>query len=166
MKKKFSLLLTAILAIITAFTFTACSKGDSGANPNLDDYHYHGEPPFETMTVDEGITLDGVLSESIWANCKNTLRATSDKTPYYDEATKTYKYMDVRTYFGKNGIYVSFEVYDNAIYYNNARIQTRNTGVELYFGAIENLTHGETSMSIRITPTGKDLEPVLSFLAW
>ncbi len=71
--------------------------------------------------------------------------------------------MDVHTYFGENGIYVAFDVRDNAIYYNEIRMQTRNTGVELYFGAIENLTFGEQAMSIRVSPTEDDDKPVISF---
>ncbi len=73
MKKKS--LLTILVALFVALSLFACSKG---VKPSFDDYAYTGADPYETMTVDEGITLDGVLDEDIWTNCKNTITAVSN----------------------------------------------------------------------------------------
>ncbi len=160
MKKKFLWIILA--TFLVAFSIIGCSKGKNN-NELEDDYGYNGEAPYETMTVDTGITLDGELNEDVWKNCKNTLTATSDVTPYYDEETQTFKYMNVHTYFGENGIYVAFEVFDNGLYYNEYRQQTRNTGVELYFADLNVSTFGDDVMSIRVTPTGEGTDAVVSF---
>ncbi len=161
MKKKS--LLTILIAILMTFSIVACSKG---AKPNLGEYGYHGGYQYEAMTIDEGITLDGVLDEDIWADCTNTLTSTSTSVPYYneyetDDSKKKFKWMDVHTYFGENGIYVAFEVYDNRVYYSGLRRQSRNTGVELYFADMGVSSFGHDSMSLRVSPT--DGEPLIGF---
>ncbi len=150
-----------LLVLLLSFSVFACSKGKE--KPEFGDYGYTGDVNYEIMTVDEGITLDGELTEDIWADCPNTLTAVSTDTfhPYDDQGTL--KWMDVHTYFGENGIYVAFEVYDNGIFFNEKRRQTRNTGVELYFSTIDVSQLNSDVMSIRVSPTGDTLNPLISF---
>lgn len=138
MKKRF-LLLFILIMIVSAFT-VACGGGEEAYLPP-----YEGvDQTKETVTIDQGVKIDGVLDEEMWQNNATTLSVNSK--------LGTGK-MDVTCYFGESAIYVAFVVEDESLFYSTDRSMGNNTGVELYFAPVENYDFGIGCYYIRVVPT-------------
>lgn len=157
--KKRSFIFTLIIALFVAVFAFGCGETVTPESPFKDYTDFTGADAAE-MIIDEEITLDGILTEDVWANCQNSIywKSTDTRRTMPDGSLKD---MTVHTYFGENAIYVAFEVKDCSVFYNRSRRQSRNTGVELYFAPIDKPVHGEGNWSVRVSPTTKD--PVVGY---
>ena len=146
MKKK------SFLVVLLAFVVVMCAVA-CGKNTTLDEYKdFEGIDESAVMSVDEGMKIDGALDESVWTDSKNRLESVNGE-----------KNMSVYTHLGENGVYFGFAVKDDSVFYNPSRIQTRNTGVEIYLSTLDRFGLEPGSVSLRLTPTGSGSEAVVSF---
>lgn len=128
-------MLRKVLIYLMSITFVVsmgmatlgCSKIPSY---EMEEYVYND--PYE-LKVDEGISIDGILNESFWKENKTLTRGVD----YLDIDVK------MNSYIGDKGVYLSFEVNDNEVYYNETRGTHLNTGIELYVSS----PAGENSLS-------------------
>ena len=148
MKKK--TFLVVLLTFLISLSIFACGK----VSPLGEYTDFNGVNNAYIMSIDENMTIDGVLSEDVWTNSKNKLTA---------ENAANGKKMDVYTYLGENGVYFAFDVKDNALFYNPGRRQSRNTGVEVYLTTLNHFKLESGCVSIRLTPTGEGNEAVVSY---
>lgn len=151
-KKSFIIVL---LVLVMSLSIFACAGGGShnggSGDYKFDDYtDFTGDDTSPKLELDEGMTLDGKLDETAWAEADNTLTATS---PHSTEEEPLV--MNVATHFGEKALYFAFDVTDNTIFVNTGRRQSRNTGVELYLSSIDNFTFGNGAISVRVTPDGR-----------
>lgn len=157
MKKKIICIVAAILLISLA----AC-----GGRPAAEDFAFEpyadftGAPKAQALSLDAGITLDGVLSENIWTlNKSMQLRGVAkDQTTNQNINNNVYgaRSAEVYTYVGEKNVYFAFDVKDKNLYYNAHGEQALSTGVEIYFTNGSNTQMGKGCYSIRVNPTGKD----------
>lgn len=114
MKKILEVLLCGVFVFCTAAFAVGC-----GSSYETADYVYND--PYKTE-LDEGVVLDGVLSESFWKTNKSLTRGIVG--------------MDINVtmnaFLGEKGVYMSFEVNDYDVYFNETRATYLNTGIELY----------------------------------
>lgn len=148
MKKK--TFLVVLLTFLISLSIFACGK----VSPLGEYTDFNGVNENYIMSIDENMTIDGVLDEDVWTNSKNRLTA---------ENTANGKKMDVYTYLGENGVYFAFDVKDNALFYNPGRRQSRNSGVEVYLTTLNHFALEKGCVSIRLTPTGEGNEAVVSY---
>ena len=148
MKKK--TFLVVLLTFLISLSIFACGK----VSPLGEYTDFNGVNNADTMSIDENMTIDGVLSEDVWTNSKNKLTA---------ENAANGKKMDVYTYLGENGVYFAFDVKDNALFYNPGRRQSRNTGVELYLTTLNHFTLEKGCVSVRLAPTGEGNEVAIEY---
>lgn len=151
-KKSFIIVL---LVLVMSLSIFACAGGGShnggSGDYKFDDYtDFTGDDTSPKLELDEGMTLDGKLDETAWAEADNTLTATS---PHSTEEEPLV--MNVTTHFGEKALYFAFDITDNTIFVNTGRRQSRNTGVELYLSSIDNFTFGNGAISVRVTPDGR-----------
>ena len=151
-KKSFIIVL---LVLVMSLSIFACAGGGShnggSGDYKFDDYtDFTGDDTSPKLELDEGMTLDGKLDETAWAEADNTLTATSSHSTEEEPLV-----MNVTTHFGEKALYFAFDVTDNTIFVNTGRRQSRNTGVELYLSSIDNFTFGNGAISVRVTPDGK-----------
>lgn len=148
MKKK--TFLVVLLTFLISLSIFACGK----VSPLGEYTDFNGVNENYIMSIDENMTIDGVLDEDVWTNSKNKLTA---------ENTANGKKMDVYTYIGENGVYFAFDVKDNALFYNPGRRQSRNTGVELYLTTLEHFALEKGCVSVRLAPTGEGNEVAIEY---
>ncbi len=148
MKKK--TFLVVLLTFLISLSIFACGK----VSPLGEYTDFNGVNENDIMSIDENMTIDGVLDEDVWTNSKNKLTA---------ENTANGKKMDVYTYIGENGVYFAFDVKDNALFYNPGRRQSRNTGVELYLTTLEHFALEKGCVSVRLAPTGEGNEVAIEY---
>ena len=148
MKKK--TFLVVLLTFLISLSIFACGK----VSPLGEYTDFNGVNENYVMSIDENMTIDGVLDEDVWTNSKNKLTA---------ENTANGKKMDVYTYLGENGVYFAFDVKDNALFYNPGRRQSRNTGVELYLTTLNHFTLEKGCVSVRLAPTGEGNEVAIEY---
>ena len=148
MKKK--TFLVVLLTFLISLSIFACGK----VSPLGEYTDFNGVNNADTMSIDENMTIDGVLSEDVWTNSKNKLTA---------ENAANGKKMDVYTYLGENGVYFAFDVKDNALFYNPGRRQSRNSGVEVYLTTLEHFALEKGCVSVRLAPTGEGNEVAIEY---
>lgn len=151
-KKSFIIVL---LVLVMSLSIFACAGGGShnggSGDYKFDDYtDFTGDDTSPKLELDEGMTLDGKLDETAWAEADNTLTATSSHSTEEEPLV-----MNVTTHFGEKALYFAFDITDNTIFVNTGRRQSRNTGVELYLSSIDNFTFGNGAISVRVTPDGR-----------
>ena len=151
-KKSFIIVLLVLVMSLSIFACAGGGNHNGGSGDyKFDDYtDFTGDDTSPKLELDEGMTLDGKLDETAWAEADNTLTATS---PHSTEEEPLV--MNVTTHFGEKALYFAFDVTDNTIFVNTGRRQSRNTGVELYLSSIDNFTFGNGAISVRVTPDGK-----------
>ena len=148
MKKK--TFLVVLLTFLISLSIFACGK----VSPLGEYTDFNGVNNAYIMSIDENMTIDGVLSEDVWTNSKNKLTA---------ENTANGKKMDVYTYLGENGVYFAFDVKDNALFYNSGRRQSRNSGVEVYLTTLDHFSLEKGCVSVRLAPTGEGNEVAIEY---
>lgn len=148
MKKK--TFLVVLLTFLISLSIFACGK----VSPLGEYTDFNGVNENYVMSIDENMTIDGVLDEDVWTNSKNKLTA---------ENTANGKKMDVYTYIGENGVYFAFDVKDNALFYNPGRRQSRNSGVEVYLTTLEHFALEKGCVSVRLAPTGEGNEVAIEY---
>lgn len=148
MKKK--TFLVVLLTFLISLSIFACGK----VSPLGEYTDFNGVNENYVMSIDENMTIDGVLDEDVWTNSKNKLTA---------ENTANGKKMDVYTYLGENGVYFAFDVKDNALFYNPGRRQSRNSGVEVYLTTLEHFALEKGCVSVRLAPTGEGNEVAIEY---
>lgn len=148
MKKK--TFLVVLLTFLISLSIFACGK----VSPLGEYTDFNGVNNAYIMSIDENMTIDGVLSEDVWTNSKNKLTA---------ENTANGKKMDVYTYLGENGVYFAFDVKDNALFYNSGRRQSRNSGVEVYLTTLDHFSLEPGCISVRLAPTGEGNEVAIEY---
>ena len=156
MKKKIICVVAAMLLISLA----AC-----GSRPTAEDFAFEpyadftGAPKAQALSLDAGITLDGVLSENVWTeSTPMKLRGVAkDQTTNQNINNNVYgaRSAEVYTYVGEKNVYFAFDVKDKNLYYNAHGEQALGTCVELYFANATNTKMGNGCYSIRVSPTGK-----------
>lgn len=132
-RKKTLRLLTCLFATTllsgVAATAVACAKTTTSEAP---DYSYENSPAY-LPEYDSAIKMDGVLDDAAYANL---LWLEND----YVESNTT---ITVRStaYFGEKGVFFLFDVNDPAVYVNEDRSGSWNSGVELYLAgsAVEHI---------------------------
>lgn len=151
-KKSFIIVLLVLVMSLSIFACAGGGNHNGGSGDyKFDDYtDFTGDDTSPKLELDEGMTLDGKLDETAWAEADNTLTATS---PHSTEEEPLV--MNVTTHFGEKALYFAFDVTDNTIFVNTGRRQSRNTGVELYLSSIDNFTFGNGAISVRVTPDGR-----------
>ena len=148
MKKK--TFLVVLLTFLISLSIFACGK----VSPLGEYTDFNGVNNAYIMSIDENMTIDGVLDEDVWTNSKNKLTA---------ENTANGKKMDVYTYLGENGVYFAFDVKDNALFYNSGRRQSRNSGVEVYLTTLDHFALEKGCVSVRLAPTGEGNEVAIEY---
>ena len=151
-KKSFIIVLLVLVMSLSIFACAGGGNHNGGSGDyKFDDYtDFTGDDTSPKLELDEGMTLDGKLDETAWAEADNTLTATSSHSTEEEPLV-----MNVTTHFGEKALYFAFDVTDNTIFVNTGRRQSRNTGVELYLSSIDNFTFGNGAISVRVTPDGK-----------
>lgn len=147
--------------MILLVTLTACgSKADAKDFAFALYEGFTGAPNAQELSLDAGITLDGVLDENIWTvNKPMKLRGvTKDQTTNQNINTNVYgaRSAEVYTYIGEKNVYFAFDVKDKNLYYNSHGEQALSTCVEIYFTNGSNTQMGKGCYSIRVNPTGKE----------
>ena len=109
MKKKTRLILTGMSLALGLSCLTAgCGTGTTTDNKvNIGDYDYNwGYKPVMSEICDEGVTIDGVLDESIWENKKYLV--------HQENGAK----MSYTTAFSEKGLYVAAIAEDEDLQWN------------------------------------------------
>ena len=120
------------------------------------------------VTLDDGITLDGVLDEAIWKNSATAIEiagVTKDASANYEDinvAVFGERGAVVYTYIGEHSVYFALEVKDKNLYYNPIGSQSASTCVELYFTSKAQESFSEGCYSVRINPTGGEGEDAVN----
>ncbi len=130
MKKRGKFLSFALLVLLVAATAVAAigcaGKTKPDPDPAADDYDVKYVSTMPSGT-DDGITIDGVLSESVYAGQKTFVNYLSED---YDKAAE---HISMTTYVGEKGWYVAAEVTDSALVYNGLLAPARNSTIHLYY---------------------------------
>ena len=99
-------------------------------------------------TTDTAITMDGDLSEDVWADC----------TPYVQSATRPAEGIDAmltwKTYFSDEGLYIGTDVLTNDVYAVASRNVKLNTGLEFWVQSVDQETITADTVQLRIDATG------------
>lgn len=104
-----------------------------------------------SFAQDADMTVDGVLDEDVWQNNGTAYTFTHEMSTEANPVSMT-----TMSYLGENGLYVAFDVSDQAIYYSSDRRASGNTSVELYVGAVDAVEWNGNSFRISVVPTGQD----------
>ena len=130
MKKRGKFLSFALLVLLVAATAVAAigcaGKTKPDPDPAADDYDVKYVSTMPSGT-DDGVTIDGVLSESVYAGQKTFVNYLSED---YD---MTAEHISMTTYVGEKGWYVAAEVTDSALVYNGLLAPARNSTIHLYY---------------------------------
>ena len=130
MKKRGKFLSFALLVLLVAATAVAAigcaGKTKPDPDPAADDYDVKYVSTMPSGT-DDGVTIDGVLSESVYAGQKTFVNYLSED---YDKAAE---HISMTTYVGEKGWYVAAEVTDSALVYNGLLAPARNSTIHLYY---------------------------------
>ena len=130
MKKRGKFLSFALLVLLVAATAVAAigcaGKTKPDPDPAADDYDVKYVSTMPSGT-DDGVTIDGVLSESVYAGQKTFVNYLSED---YDKAAE---HISMTTYVGEKGWYVTAEVTDSALVYNGLLAPARNSTIHLYY---------------------------------
>lgn len=130
MKKRGKFLSFALLVLLVAATAVAAigcaGKTKPDPDPAADDYDVKYVSTMPSGT-DDGVTIDGVLSESVYAGQKTFVNYLSED---YDKAAE---HISMTTYVGEKGWYVVTEVTDSALVYNGLLAPARNSTIHLYY---------------------------------
>ena len=130
MKKRGKFLSFALLVLLVAATAVAAigcaGKTKPDPDPAADDYDVKYVSTMPSGT-DDGVTIDGVLSESVYAGQKTFVNYLSED---YDKAAE---HISMTTYVGEKGWYVATEVTDSALVYNGLLAPARNSTIHLYY---------------------------------
>lgn len=130
MKKRGKFLSFALLVLLVAATAVAAigcaGKTKPDPDPAADDYDVKYVSTMPSGT-DDGVTIDGVLSESVYAGQKTFVNYLSED---YDKAAE---HISMTTYVGEKGWYVVTEITDSALVYNGLLAPARNSTIHLYY---------------------------------
>ena len=130
MKKRGKFLSFALLVLLVAATAVAAigcaGKTKPDPDPAADDYDVKYVSTMPSGT-DDGVTIDGVLSESVYAGQKTFVNYLSED---YD---RTAEHISMTTYVGEKGWYVVTEITDSALVYNGLLAPARNSTIHLYY---------------------------------
>ena len=130
MKKRGKFLNFALLVLLVAATAVSAigcaGKTKPDPDPAADDYDVKYVSTMPSGT-DDGVTIDGVLSESVYAGQKTFVNYLSED---YDKAAE---HVSMTTYVGEKGWYVAAEVTDSALVYNGLLAPARNSTIHLYY---------------------------------
>lgn len=130
MKKRGKFLSFALLVLLVAATAVAAigcaGKTKPDPDPAADDYDVKYVSTMPSGT-DDGVTIDGVLSESVYAGQKTFINYLSED---YD---RTAEHISMTTYVGEKGWYVVTEITDSALVYNGLLAPARNSTIHLYY---------------------------------
>lgn len=103
----------------------------------------------EELNKDEGIVIDGILEEDVWEIASSNAYTITHKS--YPDVSVT-----SMCYLGDEGVYFGVVVNDTHIYYNEERIPTRNSSVEIQvkgFGGLDTRAY-----LMIVAPTGNGCE--------
>lgn len=144
--KKVALIAFALLLVLSVFALFGCEQQVATETiKGLPEYTFknieypnylHQE---RWLEPDEGMTIDGKLSEEAWAG-QNYLKISG--SGYSCRVT---------TVFGEKGVYFGIDVDDPYVYVNPARADWQNTGIELHI-ARAGVTNREEAVMLRLTP--------------
>lgn len=109
-------LLSVVLTVLCAFLLFACSAR------NFSPYTYENTL-LPSAAPDDGIDVDGVLSEDVWLE-KEWMTFT-----YNDRGTVIT--LQMTSAFGEKGVYFALKCDDPLLYVNPSRKKTHNSGIEL-----------------------------------
>ena len=130
MKKRGKFLSFALLVLLVAATAVAAigcaGKTKPDPDPAADDYDVKYVSTMPSGT-DDGVTIDGVLSSSVYAGQKTFVNYLSED---YDKAAE---HISMTTYVGEKGWYVAAEITDYALVYNGLLAPARNSTIHLYY---------------------------------
>ena len=130
MKKRGKFLSFALLVLLVAATAVAAigcaGKTKPDPDPAADDYDVKYVSTMPSGT-DDGVTIDGVLSESVYVGQKTFVNYLSED---YD---RTAEHISMTTYVGEKGWYVVTEITDSALVYNGLLAPARNSTIHLYY---------------------------------
>lgn len=149
MKKK-SFIICLFTVFIALFAF-ACSEV-AGYKNTFDPYEgFTGTDETSILTIDDYITLDGVLDEEIWSESKTTV--SFEGVQGLDESVWGHREVTIYSYIGDKAIYFAFDVTDPNLYNNPNRPQGGNSTVEIYLTSVDHTTLELGCVSVRVTPT-------------
>jgi len=142
------LFLFAVMFSITLLSCKSTVDGFKFPDYNIDNSMY--DEKIE-LPKDEGMVIDGILDEEEWKI------AESNK---YTLIHKTYPDVSVTSmcYLGTEGVFFGVTVNDTHIYYNEERIPTRNSSVEIQVKGFGNLDTRAYSMIVAPTGNGADVQ--------
>ena len=153
-KRSLKSILLGILAVVvllgsTLGIWALTSGGDEIIKvPSEDEYSYIN--PEETKAEpDEGFVIDGVLDEEAYKNC-NWLKLQNTQGGAGVDIAMT-------TYYGKNGMYIVYDVTESSrIYVNPDRPTYLNSCIEMYLASskVANMSSNEV-FEIDMLPTGE-----------
>jgi hypothetical protein len=135
----FILILTACDSTVDGFKFPDYTIDNSQYDTKLD------------LKKDEGMKIDGVLDEDEWSIAESNA---------YTLVHKTYPDVSVTSmcYLGEEGAYFGVVVNDTHVYYNDERIPTRNSSVEIQVKGFGDLDTRAYSMIVAPTGNGCDVQ--------
>lgn len=128
--KKIVIGILSALSLAAAAASVACAQ-DAPRNT----YEY----PYEIITnlrADEGMTVDGVLDEKVYAGNR------------YMEYALSNTNVRLTTHFGEKGLYVGCVIKDNYIYHNKPYLMDANSSMELYIVAPDVIDYGTEIVQI------------------
>ena len=147
--KKFLKNFVFLFVIVLLIALTGCDSKVTGFE--FDDYTIDNGVGLEKeeLVKDEGMVIDGVLDEEEWEIAMSNA---------YTLTHTTYPDVNVTSmcYLGDKGVYFGVVVNDTHIYYNEERIPTRNSSVEIQVKGFGDLDTRAYSMIV--APTGNGCE--------
>lgn len=162
MKKK--ALILFVVTLFSAILALGCSQnGDNGYTP--DPYTgFNGYDPAVEVPLEDFITIDGVLDEDIWTNCKTEIEiagATKDSLTGLPVDVETYgeRSATVYAYIGEECVYFAVDVKDKNLYWNIGRAQGQNTCVEINVAPSGQVGFMRGCYSFRYNPKGTGVDP-------
>lgn len=136
--------------LIMISTLIACNSTVDGfkfPEYNIDNSQYDTK---EELKKDEGMVIDGILDEEEWQIAEANKFTLTHKT--YPDVT-----LSSMCYLGKEGVYFGVVVNDTHIYYNEERVPTRNSSVEIQVKGFGNLDTRAYSMIVGPTGNGNEV---------
>ena len=121
-----------ILIAVIAFVIIAAVVAAILLFPETVDFSF---PPFTSQyedrknyeSQDPNIVFDGVLDDAIWQNVRWL---------ELDHVSEEFIGVKMTAYFGKDGLYMAFDVDDYGVYYNKYRYIDYNSGLQLYLSPL------------------------------
>lgn len=102
----------------------------------------------EEEVLNDGIVVDGVLDEDIWAN-QNWQSFTYTSAAFSRDYT-----LEMTSYFGEDGLYFAFRTDDPSVYYSNETNLNRTSCIEFYLSAAEKEKYDSYTYEIDLSASG------------